>query len=210
MRDNLKHHPVNWINGMKINKDHFIAQDDGWKDALNDVGALHLSPIRYGILPPSASGEDTFNIKTTVDNQNTIRVAVLSCNAITSGGVRIILPAGGIAGITGTDGVPSTSYQLSTLAESLWWIVLTVNPFEKQPFGSPDLDDSPPRYPFVSPIYTVQIVSDNQVAQFNKNPYALSVGKINVNGNEVKVDSDYIPPCFSVSAHPDLVSLHAE
>ena len=29
---------------MKFNKDHFIAQDDGWKDALNDVAAINLSP----------------------------------------------------------------------------------------------------------------------------------------------------------------------
>src|SRR5688500_6006072 len=93
MRDNLTHFPVNWINGMKINKDHFIAQDDAWKDAINDIAALNLSPIRYGVLPPSVSGDNTFNVKTTLDNQHTLRVAVLSCNAITAGGVRIILPS---------------------------------------------------------------------------------------------------------------------
>lgn len=211
MRDNIKHYPVNWINGMKINKDHFIAQDDGWKDALNDTAALNLSPIRYGVLPPSASGEDTFTVKTTVDNQNTLRVAVLSCNAITPGGVRIILPVPGNSGVSGTDGVPAASHQFSSSsAAASWWIVLTVNPFEKQPFGSPDLDDSPPRYPFVLPTYSVQVVSDQQIAQFTNNPYAIPIGKINVSGNEVKVNSDYLPPCFSTSAHPDLVSFHSE
>ena len=211
MRDHLRHFPVNWIDGMKINKNHFIAQDDGYKDALNDIAALHLSPVRYGVLPPSAAGEDTFNIKTTLDNQNTLRVSVLSCNAVTSGGVRIILPAMSSSGQSAADGIPATSFPFSAAGgETLWWIVLIINPFEKQPAGSPDMDDSPPRYPFVLPSYTVQVVSANQYPQFAQHPYALTIGKILANGNEVKVDQDYIPPCYSISAHPDLVALHAE
>lgn len=196
---------------MKVNKDHFIAQDDGWKDALNDVAAVNLSPIRYGVLPPSASGEETFNIKTTIDNQHTLRVAVLACNAITPGGVRIILSASGNLSQPGTDGVPATSFQFPPSAsETAWWIILSVNPFEKQPAGSPDLDDSPPRFPFVLPTYTLQVISNDQFNQFIHHPYAIPVGKIAVSGNEVKIDTDYIPPCFSISAHPDLISLHAE
>ena len=27
MKDQIKHFPVNWVDGMKINKNHFIAQD---------------------------------------------------------------------------------------------------------------------------------------------------------------------------------------
>lgn len=211
MRDKLKHFPVNWINGMKINKDHFVAQDDGWKDAINDIAALNLSPVRYGVLPPSVAGENTFHIKTTIDNQNTLRVAVLSCNAITPGGIRIILPAMANSGQPDADGVPATSFQFSASSgETTWWIVLTVNPFEKKPAGSPDIDDSPPRYPFVLPSYTVQIISDSQLPQFINNPYALTIGKIFVSGNELRVEDEYIPPCFSISAHPDLVALYSE
>ncbi len=211
MRDNLRHFPVNWIDGMKINKNHFIAQDDGWKDALHDIGSLSLSPIRYGVLPPSVSGENTFNVKATIDNQNTLRVTVLACNAVTSGGTRIIIPALQGSGISAPDGVPATSFQFSpTAGENTYWIQLTVNPFEKKPAGSPDLEDSPPRFPFVLPVYSVQVLTDVQFQQSVNNPYALTIGKININGNDVKVDADYIPPSFSISAHPDLVALHAE
>ncbi len=211
MRDNLRHFPVNWINGMKVNKDHFIAQDDGWRDALNDMAAINLSPIRYGVLPPAVSGEETFNIKSTIDNQNTLRVAILACNAITPGGVRIMLSASGRLSLPGSDGVPAISFQfLPSASETAWWIVLCVNPYEKQPAGSPDLDDNPPRYPFVLPTYTVQVVSHDQFNQFINHPYAIPVGKIAVSGTDIKVDTEYIPPCFSVSAHPDLISLYSE
>jgi hypothetical protein len=211
MRDDLKHFPVNWINGMKINKDHFIAQDDAWKSALNDIAALNLSPVRYGVLPSTVSGTDTFDVKTTIDNQNTLRVSVLACNAVTPGGARLIIPSIGNSSQTYSDGVPSTSFTFSpTSAEANWWIVLTVNPFEKQPAGSPDMDDSPPRYPYVVPTYSVQVISESQFSQVANHPYALAVGKIVVTANEIKVDVNYIPPCFSVSAHPDLLSLYSE
>ena len=67
MRDNIKHFPVNWIDGMKINKDHFIDQDNASRDMLQDVASLHLSPIRYGVLTTSVSGEDTFNVKMSIE-----------------------------------------------------------------------------------------------------------------------------------------------
>lgn len=211
MRDNIRHFPVNWIDGMKISKNHFISQDDAWKDALNDVAALGLSPVRYGVLLPPASGEDSFNVKITLDNQNTLRVTVLSCNAVTSGGVRIILPSAPSRGLAVADGIPALSFQFSpSKEEAIWWIVLIVNPFDKLPAGSPDLADSPPRYPYVLPSYTIQVISDGQYQQFDQHPYALTVGKVSVSGSEVSADTDYIPPCFSISAHNDLVSLHGE
>ncbi len=56
----------------------------------------------------------------------------------------------------------------------------------------------------------MQVLSEHQYGQVVNHPYALTIGKILVSANEVKVDGNYIPPCFSVSAHPDLVSLYAE
>jgi hypothetical protein len=211
MRDNLKHFPVNWIDGMKINKHHLIAQDDAWKDGLHDVISLTLSPLRFGILPPSASGEDTFNVKISLDNQDTLRVSVLACNAVTPGGVRIILPAAAISKQNNTDGIPATSFKFPLpVNDETWFVILIVHPFEKQPTGSPDLNDNPPRFPFVLPVYAVEVVTENQYPQYYNNPYALTVGKVVASEHETLVDDEYIPPCFSISAHTDLISLHAE
>jgi hypothetical protein len=211
MRDSLKHLPVNWINGMKINKDHFIAQDDAWKDALNDAASLNVSPIRYGILPASTAGEETFNVKSTIDNQQLLRVSVLACNAVTSGGVRINIGTNTAAGQAYADGVPATSLQFSPSSnDSQWWIVLTINPYDRKPAGTPDLEDSPPRFPFVLPGYNVQVVTENQYLQYANNPYALTIGKVSSTPTEVLVDENYIPPCFTISAHPDLLSLYGE
>jgi hypothetical protein len=208
MRDKMKHLPVNWIDGMKINKNHFIAQDDAWKDALHDASSLAVSPLKYGILPPAIDGADTFNVKIALDNQGLLRVNVLSVQAVTAGGIRMQLPA---TASMATEDLPATSFQFQPAAgESAYWIILVINPFERKPAGSPDLNETPPRFPGVVPAYEVQVISESQYSQFAMNPYALTVGKVNINGNDIRVDEDYIPPCFSVNAHPDLLSLHAE
>ena len=211
MRDNIKYFPVNWIDGMKINKDHFIDQDNAWRAMLQDISALHLSPVRYGILPASISGDETFNVKIALDNQESLRVSVLSCNAVTSGGVRIVIPAVASIGQAQTGNILTTTFPFSAAAnESTWWIFLTVHPYDKQPAGSPDLSENPPRLPVVLPSYTIQLISETNYKEFAWHPYSLAIGKVNVIGKDVRIENDYIPPCFSLSAHPDLVSLHAE
>ena len=208
MRDRLKHYFVNWVDGMKINKTHFIDQSNAFKDAMHDVAALHLTPHRYGILPPSVAGENPFSVKVSLDNHKTLRVVVEACQAITPGGVRIALPAFSSLVPTDADCRPATMFPFSSAGEELdWWIVLIVHPFATQPAGTPDLSENPPRFPSVLPTYTIQVVSSQQYKQFAYYPYALTIGKVFVYGDEINLADYYIPPCYSINAHPDLVSL---
>jgi hypothetical protein len=211
MRDRLKHYFVNWVDGMKINKNHFIDQGNAVKDAIHDVASLHLSPHRYGILPPSVAGETTFSVKVSLDNQNALRVVVESCQAVTPGGVRISLPAFSSPVATEADCLPATILPFSVASTEIdWWIVLIVHPFETQAAGAPDLSENPPRFPSLLPKYTVEVVSSGQYRQFTYYPYALTIGKIFVFNNEVTLVDYYIPPCYSINAHPELISLLGE
>jgi hypothetical protein len=211
MRDRLKHYFVNWIDGMKINKSHFIDQNNAFKDALQDMAALSLTPHRYGILPPSVGGENPFSVKVSLDNHNTLRVVVEACQAVTPGGVRIALPAFSSPVATDADGVPPALFPFSSPNGELdWWIVLIVHPFETLPAGTADLSENPPRLPYVLPTYTIQVVSSQQYKQFAYYPYALTIGKVFVYGDEINLVDYYIPPCYSVNAHPGLVSFLGE
>lgn len=211
MRDRLKHYFVNWVDGMKINKSHFVEQQHAFRDALHDATSLQLTSHRYGILPPSAAGENPFSVKVSLDNQNTLRVVVEACQAVTPGGVRIALPAFASPVPTDTDCTPSLILPFSSGSEELdWWIVLIVHPFDTQPAGAPDLSENPPRLPSILPTYSIQVVSSSQYRQFSYYPYALTIGKLFVYSDEINLVDFYIPPCYSVNAHPDLVSLLGE
>ncbi|MGB4844273.1 MAG: hypothetical protein WBP16_07400 [Ferruginibacter sp.] len=211
MRDKQKHFPVNWIDGMKINKNHFIEQDNAWTDALQGMVSLGLSPLRFGVLPASAAGEETFNVKISYDNQNSLRVSVLACQAVTSGGVHISLPAFSTVGQTESGNILTSSFPFTASnSESNWWLFLFAHPFEKQAAGSPDLAENPPRFPNVLPTYTLQLISESNYKQHAHHPYGIAVGKVSIVSNDVRIDDEYIPACFSVNAHPDLLSLHGE
>ena len=211
MRDSQKYFPVNWMDGMKISKNHFIQQDNAFADALHNAAALQLSPIRYGIISSSAAGEESFNVKISFDNQDAVRASVLSCQAITIGGVRISLPSPLMnADQQGNNTLTSILPFKAGTGESVWWIFLFVHPYQTQAAGSPDLEENPPRLPYVMPTYSLQLISDTQYRQYATHPYAMAIGKLRVNGNDVSVENDYIPPCYNCAAHPDLVSLHAE
>jgi hypothetical protein len=210
MRDLIKYNPVNWVDGMKINKSHFIAQDNAVTDALQQVASLGLSPNRFGLLPPSVAGEENYNIKVSVDNQRRVRVSLPYCQAITQGGVRISIPAFGNS-LKQADQYPVIDFDLSAQSsETAWWIVLLIHPFEKLAAGEPDLNENPPRLSFLVPSYTVEMVSPSQYNQYTSNPYALTIGKVIVNGNDIRADEEYIPPCLTIAAHEDLKSLLQE
>src|ERR1700747_3315379 len=123
MRENKKYFPVNWMDGMKINKDHFISQDNAWSDTVQEMASLSVSPLRYGVLPASGAGENTFNVKVSLDNQNSLRVAILSCQAITLGGMRISIPAFSTNTQPDANSVINTVFPFSSAkSEAAWWI----------------------------------------------------------------------------------------
>ncbi|MEO6916078.1 MAG: hypothetical protein ABI151_10830, partial [Chitinophagaceae bacterium] len=105
------------------------------------------------------------------------------------------------------DPAPATIFSFASASEELdWWIVLIVHPFETQAAGSPDLSENPPRFPAILPTYTIQVVSSQQYRQFAYYPYALTIGKVFIYGDEINLADYYIPPCYSINAHPDLIA----
>jgi hypothetical protein len=206
MYDQLKYFPVNWIDGMKINKDHFIGQDNAMINSLHASASVNLSSVRYGVI--SGSSESAIKVILSVDNQNTLTVSVLQCRAITQGGVIIHIPA--FAGKENTGAVTAIFPFAMSGTKSVYHAVLIVHPFDRQPTGNPDLEENPPRYPFTIPDYKIEIADEGRYRQFAQHPYALTIGRILVDANSVRIDEEYIPACLSVNAHPDLLQLHAE
>ncbi len=211
MREPQKYFPVNWIDGMKLNKNHFISQDNAWLNRSQEITSLITTPFQYGILPPSSAGENTFNVKLSLDNQAAVKVSVISCHAITQGGAGIAISDLQPTGNPGFESLFNKILPFTAAgSEATWWVFLLINPYDKLPAGSPDLSETPPRLPNVIPNYSIELVGESNYQQFTNHPFGLPIGKIMVNGSDIKVEEDYIPPCFWVLSHPDLISLHGE
>ncbi len=208
MREQVRHFPVNWVDGMKISKDHFIDQERAVQCQLHDVASLHLSPIRYGLLPSADGLNENFDVRISADGQRLVRVTVLTIDAVTRGGARIVIPA--FHNHSQPDGSPTWSFQLPTAAGQMnYWFFVVTNPFQRIPYGDPDPADFPPRMPYVAPGYSIQMVNSNEYRQFANHPFALPVGKIIADANNVRIQ-EYIPPSLAISAHPELVAILAD
>lgn len=203
----FKYFSVNWIDGMKINKDHFISQDNAVTELIHHSISAGLTPHTFGILSPSVNGDDTFSVSLSADNQNSLQVTVLHCTAITPSGALISIPT---LPIENRNGTVSANFSVAVAEPSEQYVVLLVHPHNKLPCGDPDLNENPPRFPFTQPVYTIELADEGKYAQFSSNPYALTIGRLTTDGNSCQIDEFYIPPCCTVGAHPDLLQLQSE
>ena len=199
-----KYLPVNWSDGMKLNKDVFIAQDNAQASISYNLIASTLSPIRYGLVP----GNNNFNTQIAVDNQNTVRITIISCKAITQGGFPVNIYASEQS--SNTDGSPSVILPISLNGNNVHWVILLIKPYERNPFGDINPTETPARFPFVKAGFEIILADDNQLQQYAQHSLALIIGKILVNGSNAIVDQEYLPPCISVTASQDLLGLHSE
>lgn len=195
---------INWTDGMKLNKAIFIANDNANIKNLHSYISSTLSPVKYGLLP----AENNFDIQTSIDNQNILRINIASCKAITIGGVLIDIK--NIDTNENTDGNPSITVDAPRGDSKIYWISLTVQPFDRIPYGQISSTENPPRFPYVKQGYNIEVVADHDYDQYTRNPYSLTIGKLISAGDHFKVDAEYLPPCLSTNASEDLIGLHSE
>lgn len=209
MPDKAKYLQVNWVDGMKINKNHFISLDHSISERISDLRQISINRYNYGLLPPSGDQEVPVKIAIYLDNQHTLRIKVFECNAVTPGGGRI-----SISETTNLMGfevpLPETVFEATQIKQEDLFISLSVNHFKEIPVGILDPSEEPPRHPFTVPECKVHLIPESQLGKKESGLNFLLIGKIRLSETGAELVKDYIPPCTSVLSHPKLVSFHTE
>src|ERR1035438_4501084 len=158
MHEPLKYFHVNWIDGMKINKNHFIALENAFKDQVKDAMAIGLNDKNWGLLPGLNERNNPLKIVLTIDNQKTLQVKIFECRAITPGGARIEIYENSSSQQGFTVPFPENTFEITGRGiEQMVYIAIAADPFSRVPVGNADPSEEPPRYPFVNPAYNVHI-----------------------------------------------------
>ncbi len=170
--------PVNWIDGMKINKSHFIAQENALVYQLVQNTSCLLNELNYGILPAGTDGTG-LKIFISTDNQKKLQVRIQQCRAITVGGYFIEFNQdttlhGSL--IPPVVSAPSTLRELKNRGTE-FYIVLTIDPYKKIPFGVMETPEVPPRVPYTIPSLFVDLVPVAQVAKKCFRSFPVTRGK---------------------------------
>ncbi|WP_353159998.1 hypothetical protein [Myroides odoratus] len=199
----IQHDAVNWVDGMKISKKHFDAQTNFILDGLRDVRATYTQVFSYGLLPLDTQnqGMDIVEVRATVSGD--VEYIIKTCKAITPSGcsVEVIDFRFALKPL-----IPLVGDELEHQKRA-YYVVIAINLFDKIPYGTMDVEETPPRYPFTKPRYRIDL---RPVSAFDVNSgysggdYVI-IGQVMIQGEMIQMEEDYIPPCTSVSSHPLLL-----
>lgn len=201
----LQYHAVNWVDGMKISREHLVHQENFVIDLLRDANSIPINALNYGLLPATEKYGDKnlYEIHNTATND--AQLVIKKCTAVTLAGHRIELTdykvnirrlAKEMTGATQEE------------AEGVYYILASVNPFEKIPFGDIDSEEIPPRHPFTQPSHRIELVDVSVLnGSFSGGNY-LVLGKVAIKSGIAQIDSNFIPPCTAVESHPKLMEYH--
>lgn len=192
---------INWVDGMKISKEHLSGTEDFFIDSVRDSVNIRLNSYNYGLLPPYKGETISSDFEIMERTTNHVEVELRCCNAITAGGCRIDINPSDASGYHKLDFVFEENEQQQ---ENTWDVILIVHPFGRVPKGDPDHEETPPRNPFADRKYILSVVSTGQINSDELGMHNLIIGRIVKNQNRYEVDKSYIPPSLSMLSHPDL------
>jgi hypothetical protein len=204
MQPYINYHTVNWRDGMKVNKDHFVQQENAMLDAIRDTAATQITPFNYGLLD-GVSNQTSLDLTANLASSRKLTVTLSRCRAITLGGARIELNSSASSELHSPI---KAEHEVQDSDQLLYDIILTVNPFARQPTGPPNPEEIPLRHPYTSPHYHLQIVPSHQINITDLGAYHLTLAKVRVIGNEVKVSDKFIPPSSRITAHPAILEFY--
>lgn len=201
MIEDIKNFKVNWIDGMKISKEHFIQLQSYVQDSMKDVSSLLMGKHDYGFVSSYLSESQEFLVN--IDAHKNLKVAIKKLRAITPNGSRIEI----------TSHTPNVKEEITIdeLENSDFdsgYVVLNYNAEENVAFGEQNVKEVPPRYPFLTQKYFISFSKASELETSGIGPNQLPIAKIVKDGNALAVSQEYIPPSISLAADENLISFY--
>ncbi|THU38473.1 hypothetical protein FAM09_17555 [Niastella caeni] len=212
MQSTSEYLPVNWVDGMKINKTHFLAQDNAFTYRQAHTVSSFLNEHNYGLLPVFDRHHTSAKLFLSLDNEQTVHLRIQRCRAISRGGY--VMEFDTDTSLTGQQlsaGVPGLQVPFAELKDrsEFYYVVLSIDPYKRVPFGIADPKETPPRMPFTMPVYDLTLLPAHETSALSLGQFQVPVGKVIVEEQIVRLVENYIPPCTAVNSHYELLEVHA-
>ncbi|MBE9462741.1 hypothetical protein ACFP1I_09100 [Dyadobacter subterraneus] len=199
----FQHLAVNWVDGMKISRQHFVETDHYHTEQVRQMQAATLTPYNYGLLAEK-DGSESLQIQILGDASQQIRIKISHCFAITPDGSLIEINQKNELTTDTSLGEIFAKNHLQANQNQTFYIVISVDLFERTFFGSPVENEIPMRHPYTLPGYSVNVVPAETINNQQWSGPNLIVGKIEYNNAELKVINEYIPASGTIKSHQGL------
>jgi len=206
----IQHKLTNWVDGMKIQKEHFVNSENAMLDAVRDTSAQYLTNFNFGLLYPAPGDKKSLDITILRSQSDNFKISVSLCRAVTAGGSRIEIMPQYDEEIVCEDKIESiaNSGSKGKNTHTSYFAVITVDYFNRVPTGNPSPDEAPPRNPFSKPRYELHLIAEEDAAPGNFSAFHFPVAKFKFKAKELALDDTYIPPCAVIQAYPSMIQLY--
>lgn len=197
---------INWVDGMKISKEHLVQTEDYFVDIVRDAVNVQLNSYNYGLLPPYRGEKLSSDFEIMERITNHVEIELRQCNAITAGGCRIDINPNDESNYLRLEHLfeGDENIQKKKDENTAWDVILVVRPFDRVPMGIPDPEETPPRHPDCNKAYSLFVKPAGQINAEEFGMHHLIIGRIVKIGERYEVDKGFIPPCTNMQSHPDL------
>ncbi|TLU97996.1 hypothetical protein [Dyadobacter luticola] len=199
----VRHLAVNWVDGMKISKQHFVDTDHYHSDQLRRGQAASQTPLSYGLLIP-ADGDESIEMQILGDASQQIRIRIDQCQAVAPDGSHFDVVASDELKLDTSLNQVIEQYHLPPGKNITLYLVLSVSLFERKQVGNPLESEIPVRHPNTLPAYRINLVPAEMIDTGQWGGPALIIGKLDYSNAELKVARDFIPASKAVKSHKGL------
>lgn len=189
--NDFKLNSVNWQDGMLLTMNHFRDQDRYFADLARWYAAG--AGDNYGLVKKSPQ-EASLKLNAILSG-NRLKVEVSRCQALMQSGTFVDFNES----VSGGEVLKAES----DINETHIPVFLGVDPGNRKQTGEPDPSEEIPRVPYEIPGYTVSLIEPPNLP----GDMYLQIARLSVSGSEVSRDTEYFPPCVTISADENLAAL---
>jgi hypothetical protein len=199
---------TNWVNGMKINHTHFENSEKSLISLIEAHQESNVNPFNYGLLhklfDDSQSSLKIKPLKT--DNSNYI-IQVSRCYGISAHGVLFDFDSKVLGKEVEIACNVNDFPKISGRNESIFYLTITKDSFDRILTGEPDAKEEPLRLPFVRPKYFLSIQTVKSINDISVASNSLVISRFVIQEGKLYVDDSYIPPVNTINAHEALENI---
>jgi len=202
MIDPINRGYVNWVDGMKLSKEHFMDMQHAVEARLRDQYALATYLHGSGILPARENGRSSLDYRLSIEPPAKVTFTLTQCRGITSAGdrVEILASDGALQPLSATFDLSGTALEENARFD----VILRVEPYTVEPYGPHDPGESPPRHPFSRPRWTLDLAPLKDMRYTTHGHAFLVLARVMVKNGALVKDGEYLPPAMAMSSLPAL------
>ncbi|WP_282057116.1 type VI secretion system baseplate subunit TssK [Maribacter luteus] len=203
MIEDIKNFKINWVDGMKISKEHFQSLQNFAENSIKDAFVVRKGRYGHGLLASHLIGKNEYAIN--LDIHKSLKVSITKLRAITTNGNRIEI----------TENTPAVKEEIvvAELADKdleEGYVLINLDTANPVPFGEQEPNEIPPRLPYLTNGHFFTFISAGDLIKTGLTANQLPIAKIQKESKGLSVAPDYIPPCLTLGAHESLVHFYNE